>query len=163
MDEYEKEKQKQRINKAMIQMQKDNKTMKDVFDDYEYLSKYLSDEDIVFFRNSIIEFRNKYSEELEKYIKENYVPPKKIKVKIVNNQNIKANKKEFELKYEEVTPYTILGIEEKDYSNEELLEIVGKKIKFIKDHGIDKKKINEEINIILDAYNELTKTSNKKR
>ena len=79
MNENNKEKQKQRINKAMVLMQKDNKTLNDVFDDYEYLSKYLSDEDIKFFRKSVIEFRDKHSEELEKYINENYIPPKKVR------------------------------------------------------------------------------------
>lgn len=156
MDEYNKEKQKQRINTAMIQMQKDNKTMKDVFDDYEYLSKYLSDEDIKFFRNKVMEFRNKYSEKLEKYIEENYIPPEKYNTREVN-------KKDFELKYEEITPYTILGIGEKEYTKEELLEIISKKIKFIQDHGIDKDQIKNEIDKILDAYNELTRTSSKKR
>lgn len=163
MDENNKEKQMQRINKAMIQMQKDNKTLKDVFDDYEYLRKYLSDEDIVFFRNRIIEFENKYSEKLEKYIKENYVPPVEKDVTYANNKNIRVNKKEFNLEWQEITPYTILGIEEKEYTKEELLEIVGKKINFIKNHGIDKEEMQRDIDNILDAYNELTKQSSKKR
>ena len=156
MDENNKEKQMKRINRAMVQMQKDNKTLKDVFDDYEYLRKYLSDEDIIVFRNRVIEFRNKYSEKLEKYIEENYIPPEKYNTREVN-------KKEFELKWQEITPYTILGIEEREYTKEELLEMMSKKIKFIQDHGIDKEQKKKDIDKILDAYKELTKTSCKKR
>ena len=143
MDENKKEKQMQRINKAMVQMQRDNKTLKDVFDDYEYLRKYLSDEDIIVFRNRVIEFRNKYSEKLEKYIEENYIPPEEY-------NTIEVNKKYSELKWQEITPYTILGIEEKEYIQEELLEIVSKKIKFIQNYGIDKEATKNEIDKILD-------------
>jgi len=156
MEENNKEKQMKRINKAMVQMQKDNKTLKDVFDDYEYLRKYLSDEDIVVFRNSVIEIRNKYSKKLEKYIEENYIPPEKYNMREVN-------KKDFELKWQEITPYIILGIEEKEYTKEELLKIINKRIKFIQDHGIDKEQMKNDIDKILDAYNELTKNSSKKR
>ena len=156
MEENNKEKQMKRINKAMVQMQKDNKTLKDVFDDYEYLRKYLSDEDIVVFRNSVIEIRNKYSKKLEKYIEENYIPPEKYNMREVN-------KKDFELKWQEITPYIILGIEEKEYTKEELLQIISKRIKFIQNHGIDKEQMKNDIDKILDAYNELTKNSSKKR
>lgn len=78
MDEYNLE-QSQRINNFLAQMQKDNKKMDDVFNDYEYMSKYLSDDDIVFFRKCIIEFKNVHLVEIQKYIEENYVPEKKCK------------------------------------------------------------------------------------
>lgn len=78
MDEFRLE-QSQRINKFLIQMKKDNKKMDDVFDDYEYMSKYLSAEDIIFFRNYIIEFKNVHLANIQKYIEENYVPEKKCK------------------------------------------------------------------------------------
>lgn len=62
----------------------------------------------------------------------------------------------FELEYEEITPYTILGLEEKEYTNEELLEAVSKKIyskRLIKDAYYKSCQINK----ILDAYNEIKK------
>lgn len=62
----------------------------------------------------------------------------------------------FELKYEEITPYTILGLEEKKYTNEELLKAVSKKIK-TKNLIKDRKFKNYQIDKILDAYNELKK------
>ena len=75
MDELKLE-QSKRINKFLVQMKKDNKKMDDVFDDYEYMSKYLNDEDIAFFRNYIIEFKNVHLASIQKYIEENYVPEK---------------------------------------------------------------------------------------
>ena len=62
----------------------------------------------------------------------------------------------FELEYEEITPYNFLGLEEKEYTNEELLEAVSKKI-YSKRLIKDKKYKSYQIDKILDAYNELKK------
>ena len=53
------------------------------------------------------------------------------------------------------TPYFILGIEEKEYTREELLEIVKKKVDELKSMIKDEQQQNENIDLILDAYNEI--------
>ena len=69
----------------------------------------------------------------------------------------KNNKDTFVLRWEELTPYKILNIEEREYTKEELLRIVGLRIKTLQQIG---KK--EKIDKILEAYSQIMKTSNKK-
>lgn len=134
MDEYEMEEQLKRIDLVLDQMLKDKKNLNDALYDTDYLKKYLNDRDIIFFRDCIKSYLGK------------------------NTKNVK-----YQLRCKVVTPYSILGIEEKEYTKEELLDIVKQRVNFINKHGINKVKIKKEIDKILDAYNELTKASNKKK
>lgn len=119
--------------------------IKDVDD---YLKRHLNEKEIMLASIFIKESNKTFK--LYKDSPYNKIDPSTIKIR-----------KPFELVWEEITPYTILGIEEKKYTKEELLEIIGKKINFLLNHEIDKK--NKKIDEILDAYNELTKESNKQR
>lgn len=127
----------------------------------------LTDEDINFIRFVFNEFKNN-PELLDTYLKENSTIKQNFivnKVDIVDNSigDIEIKKGEFKLDWEEVTPYKVLGIEEKEYTKEELLGIISKKIKCIKEHGINKEQMKNDIDSVLDAYNELTNECNKKK
>lgn len=135
-----------KIKTVINQIEKEN--IKDID---TYLRYYLSGKEILLLRSLYfdnVEKRYKF----RKQNSYNKIDPLSVKVKST-----------FELEWEEVTPYTILGIEEKEYTKEELLEIVKNKINFIKSQGLDKVKKEEEINKILDSYNEIIGIHNKKK
>lgn len=86
--------------------------------------------------------------------------------KKIINKNQLFEKKElsnFIFEWQEVTPYSVLGIKEKEYTKTLLLKIIRKKIMFIQNNEINKEQMKKEIDKILDAYNKLIKTSSKKR
>lgn len=60
--------------------------------------------------------------------------------------------------FDKLTPYDILEIDEKTYTEQELLKIVVDMINKIKKIGIPEVALNKEIDVILDAYNEILKT-----
>ena len=60
------------------------------------------------------------------------------------------------------TPYSVLGIKNKDYSKEELLDILSCKINFIKSSNISNNIKNITIEKLLDAYNDINKKMVKK-
>lgn len=60
--------------------------------------------------------------------------------------------------FHKITPYDILEIDEKNYTKQELLKIVVDMINKIKKVGIPEVALNKEIDVILDAYNEIIKT-----
>lgn len=175
------EKKKRKFLNIVAEMEVDGKHPFDVlFDENHFYLQYfwpdLDVKDFMYFENYIEEFIDKYPEKLEEYFNK-YPQKKKIyELKKLNKQQkIEVNqfhkidpssiksRKTFNFEWQEITPYSILGIEEKEYTEEELLEIIVKKINFIKEHGIDKEEMQRNIDSILDAYNELTKTSSKKR
>lgn len=53
------------------------------------------------------------------------------------------------------TPYTILGIDEGEYSKEELLNILTKKINLVRNQVSSEKEKQQSIDEILDAYNDI--------
>lgn len=71
--------------------------------------------------------------------------------------------KDFKLEYEKITPYTILDIEEKEYTKEELLDLVGKRISYIKSKESNYQLLQQQIDDILDAYNEIIQNSHGQR
>ena len=144
-EDYKNKDQLDKIRLVLIIIRKDGKLLDDV--DEEYLKQYLKEEDIKAYFD-ILDIYNKKKKEGNNQYKQSV---------------FKSNISRDEVKLEWDTPYTILGIEEKEYTKEELLDVVGKKINFIKDHEIDKAKINDKIYKVLDAYNEIIKTSSKKR
>ncbi len=101
--------------------------------DDEYLMNNLSEEDFKILKYSI----------------ERYLIKKGIKKEDTSDIDI-----EWE---EEITPYTILGISQKDYSKEELLDIVADRINKLECNNEKNRK--NKIDEILDAYNEITKSS----
>lgn len=140
--------QKNKILRVLNIMEADGKKIYDALFDIDYLLMYLDVEDYIAFRNFLLEYIDLYPEKFESYLifhpdnRKKYVELKKQKLdRIIQLQTstfVEGNKNN--------TPYAILGLEEKEYSKEELLE-----------------KAKERIDIILDAYNELIKTSCKKR
>ena len=60
------------------------------------------------------------------------------------------------------TPYTILDIEKKEYSKEELLNVLSDRINFIKKSNLNKNIKNLTIERLLDAYNEINNIRVKK-
>jgi hypothetical protein len=58
-------------------------------------------------------------------------------------------------------PYSILGLEEMEYTKEEFLEAFEKRIKFISNQEMDYKNLKKELDETLSAYEELTKENKK--
>ena len=85
---------------------------------------------------------------------------RKFKLHNLNISDTKQNK--FKLEYEEINPYKTLGLVEGEYTKEELLQAMGKRIKEEQLSSSDKSKINDRIDKILDSYNELIKEMKKK-
>lgn len=80
-----------------------------------------------------------------------------------NNDMCNYQETEFNFEWEKVTPYTILGIEEREYSKEELLKIVKNLIIAINTSGNNEKSIKKQTDDVLDAYNEIIKSYNLKQ
>ena len=80
-----------------------------------------------------------------------------------NNDMCNYQETEFNFEWEKVTPYTILGIEEREYSKEELLKIVKNLIIAINTSGNNEKSIKKQTDDVLDAYNEIIKSYNSKQ
>lgn len=81
----------------------------------------------------------------------------------IASNNKETTKHNVKIRLEKITPFQILRIEEREYTKEELLEIVSKRINFIKKYGINKKGTEKEIDEILSAYNELIKEEKNKK
>ena len=60
-------------------------------------------------------------------------------------------------KFDKITPYDILEIDEKNYTKQELSNIVIDRINKLKKAGIPVEALISEIDVILDAYNEIIK------
>ena len=163
---FKNEEQRKNVLKLFYLVLSENKPID--FISLDYVNQYLNDEDAAVFLELMSKYLNMNKPELNKEsIKHNddfkdnitYVNFNKInqiKRRKTPNQDVK-------LEWEEITPYTILGIEEKDYTKEELLDIVAKRINFIKAHGINKEEMDKEIDDILGAYNDLTRESHKQK
>ena len=161
---FKDEEQRNKVLNLFYLVLSQNKTIDSI--SIDYVNQYLNDEDAAVFLELMSKYLNMNKPELNKEsIKHN--DDFKYNITYVNFNKINQIKRRatpsqtFKLVWEEITPYTILGIEKKDYTKEELLEIIGKKINFLLNHEIDKK--NEKIDEILDVYNEIIKESNKQR
>jgi len=121
----------ERISNFLEQMKKDNITQKTLTRDY--CNKYLSKEDYIIFKNMLEEYKEQ---------KEN-------------------KKQEFQININEFNSNSVLCIEEKEYTKEELLITVGKRINFYKSLNLSKDIEDVFINDVLDAYNEIMKSSKK--
>ena len=141
------------INALLIIIKKQNKLFNEI--DYEHII----DEDIKKLYRIFNQLDRKVNQIFEFY-KDCPINKQVIKENDISELKINQN---FILEWQEITPYTILSIEEKGYTQEELLEIIAKKIKFIQRCKIDKEIAKNHIDQILDAYNELIKKTNKKR
>lgn len=142
--------QLERIKEVLIILKNQNKSLDQV--NYEYLKQYLIEQEIKELYSIYYLIKSKEDEIFK--MEKGYV--------VINKPYIKINKhKKKEIK--ETTPYIVLGIQAKEYSKEELLQIIGKKINFIKDHYIDQQQMKFDIDKILDTYNMIMKTSSKKR
>ena len=168
--------QKKRILSILGQMELEGKDLYDVVFDKKYFINYIKTEidmiDFIVLEKNVKKYINMYPKKFEEYLEKH--PEHKDKIDELNKENKSNNFKSFSPKnitiessfkfeWQEINPYTILGIEEKEYTNDELLEIISKKIKLIQENSTDKEKMKNDIDKILDAYNELTKTNNKKR
>jgi len=136
----------ERILNVIIILEEDRLNIEDI--DISYLRRFLRDEDIFVFYNmykawEITKLKCKVHKELPYSFKE------------FNNFN--------KIPIEWYTSYGILGIEEKEYSKEELLEIVKDRINLINRNTINKEIKNEQIDSILVAYNDIIKSTNKQR
>lgn len=80
-----------------------------------------------------------------------------------NNDMCNYQETEFNFEWEKITPYTILGIEEREYSKEELLGIVKNLIIAINTSGNNEMSIKKQTDDVLDAYNEIIKSYNSKQ
>lgn len=80
-----------------------------------------------------------------------------------NNDMCNYQETEFKFEWEKITPYTILGIEEREYSKEELLGIVKNLIIAINTSGNNEMSIKKQTDDVLDAYNEIIKSYNSKQ
>lgn len=80
-----------------------------------------------------------------------------------NNDMCNYQETEFNFEWEKITPYTILGIEEREYSKEELLGIVKNLIIAINTSQNDEMSIKKQTDDVLDAYNEIIKSYNSKQ
>ena len=90
----------------LAMMLKDNISLEDM--DMKYIGEYLSEDQILLLLYMEDQWIQKYSEDYEKN-----------KIRILKNK-IESVK----ISWEEITPYTILGIKKKKYSKEDLLKIV---------------------------------------
>ena len=161
--------QKKRIMSLLGQIEFEGKSIYDIVFNQKYFDEYINTEsDIVDFavlEEFVKEFINNHPERFERYLANHPEHTKKyleLTEKKQLNSSCKTTKKsdivvkENTLEWQEITPYVILDLEEKEYPNEELLEAVGIKIKSKK--LIKNKNIREhQINAILDAYNEIKK------
>ncbi len=139
------------INALLIIIKKQNKLFNEI--DYERII----DEDIKKLYRIFNQLDSKVNQIFDLYKDCPFY--KKIKESAIINTLIPN----FVLEWQEINPYTTLSIEEKEYTKEELLEIITKRIKFIQGCGFDKEVSKNHIDQILDAYNELIKKNNKKR
>lgn len=79
---------------------------------------------------------------------------------VLENKNDKKNNSDIVALAEKIiseTPYTILNIEEKKYTKQELLKIVGERINSIGYSELTKEEKDTETDKVLDAYNEINK------
>lgn len=81
-----------------------------------------------------------------------------ISKKLKELESTKKNK--VKLEWDVVTPYNILGIDEKDYTKQELLKILSDRVNKENAKKINHKKKVKRIDSYLDAYNEIMKKSN---
>ena len=72
-------------------------------------------------------------------------------------------KPKYELKWQCMTPYKILGIEEMDYSKEELLKKLSMRIKSIQKKNIENSEKNMIIDGFLEAYSEIMKSQSNNK
>jgi len=88
--------------------------------------------------------------------------PNEIK-KYEDNSNY--NKSDINLDFDlgNITPYTILNIEERYYTKKELMKIVKARIKHINSLSMNGAQAGKEIDCILDSYNEIVYTKQKKK
>lgn len=140
LDKYSKE-QLLKISYILNKLEENHKTILDV--DIKYLKKYFNIEDIAVLYKILFEIT--YNE--------------KNKASTSKDNEIKFPK----IEWEEVTPYTILNIQEKNYSNEQLLEIVQKRISYINNNEKDLSKKQHQIDNVLDSYNEIIKKTKYKK
>jgi len=149
-EKYSKE-QKGRILDVLKQLKIEDKSVFYVFFNSSIFLEKLTLDDYIVLMKMVQEYIDNHPKELKKYLEQS-----------LKEKEQKNNEIGFKLEYEEITPYKVLGIVEKEYTKEEMLEIVSKKIKFIKNYCATEEESEIYIDKVLDAYNEIIDFNNKK-
>lgn len=130
-----------KIGHILNKLEEKNKNILDV--DIKYLKKYFNIEDIAVLYKILFELAYYDKNKVSSFEpQENKIP---------------------EIEWEEVTPYTILNIQEKNYSNEQLLEIVQQRISYVNNNEKELSKKQHQIDNVLDSYNEIIKKTKYKK
>jgi len=148
-DSFNKKISAQKINKVI-------KTIRSANQEYEdgFFEKHLNNEEINYLYQRLLLIGKK--EIFTLYLmrsKENKKIKKVDENKLWDSVNIYWRKTD---------PYSILCLEVRNYGADELLIALKRKVAWIQEHFIDKDQIREEIDLALDAYNELINKSNDK-
>lgn len=139
---YRDDAQLSRISKVIFKMKKSGISFSEV--NYSFLKQYLKPIDILLFYEMLV---NGTLSKLDITSRDLY------------GYDINKNKSKNEI----ITPYTILKIEEKEYSKEELLNLISRRINYVKNHIIDEVEQQSMIDMILDAYNDIISSKQIKK
>ena len=145
-DNYDELRQLERIMNIIIILQEDGLSIEDI--DISYLKRFLKDEDIFVFYNI-------YNDWQTTKLKCNVHKVLPYAFKGFNNLK--------KMPIEWYTSYGILGIEEKEYTKEDLLDIVKDRVNLINRKITNKELKKEQIDNILGAYNDIIKTTHKQK
>lgn len=139
---YRDDAQLSRISKVIFEMKKSGMSFLEV--NYSFLKQYLKPIDILLFYEMLVE---------------GTLLKLDITSRNLYGYDINKNKSKDEI----ITPYDILGIDEKEYSKEQLLNLISRRINYVKSHVKDEVKQQSMIDSILDAYNDIISSKQIKK